>query len=304
MAERERDKVSDVPQKEALYNPVLKAFRDLGGSATMSELSVHIIRSMRLRDDILDELLPGGSEPRLQNRISWARNELKHCGYVENVSRGVWVLTKHGQETAEVDPTVVHRRAVEVVQGNKRTGQEDSDPSENEPDTGEYDEESAWRGHLRSLLLAMDPTAFERLCGTVLRRSGFTNTYETPKSRDGGVDGRGLLKLEGMISIPVAFQCKRYAGSVSAVEVQRLRGALRGQERGLFFTTGSFTGPAKREALEGDKVIDLIDGEDLLDLLRKLELGVKEFTQTTVDTNWWESNYGVSLENGSDEGDE
>lgn len=47
-------------------------------------------------------------------------------------------------------------------------------------------------------------------------------------------------------------------------------------DKGIIVTTGTFTSEAKKEAArDGAPPIELIDGEKLLDLLEKLELGVK-----------------------------
>lgn len=297
MTEVRRGRVSNLPTKEELYNPILTAFRELGRSASPQEIESRVINNLGLPDDVLDELTPGGW-PRLRVRLDWARFDLKNAGLLDSTQRGVWVLTEMGEGDDELPPNVILRISEEVMKERKRA-KKTEEPSQNEDlDTGPGGEDSAWRGQLKRILLSMDSFEFERLCVNLLRESGFSDPYGTAKSRDGGIDGRGLLKLHGMVSIPVAFQCKRYAGSVSADDVQRLRGALRGEEKGLFFTTGTFTEPARREAREGKHVIDLIDGDALMDKLEEFGLGVVQ--RTTVDTSWWESNYGVSLSDALD----
>ena len=57
-------------------------------------------------------------------------------------------------------------------------------------------------------------------------------------------------------------------------------------DKGLFITTGRFTPEARREASrDGAPVIELIDGDDLCELLRKLRIGVSVETveRVTVD---------------------
>jgi restriction system protein len=79
-----------------------------------------------------------------------------------------------------------------------------------------------------------------------------------------------------LISFQVLFQCKRYAGSVSAGTVRDFRGAMQGRaDKGLIITTGTFTADARREATrDGAPAIDLIDGEALCQLLKERQLGV------------------------------
>jgi len=65
-------------------------------------------------------------------------------------------------------------------------------------------------------------------------------------------------------------------------------------DKGLFITTGNFTKEATREATrDGAPAIDLIDGEQLLEKLKELGLGVKtekvEVEKVTVDSDWFSS---------------
>jgi restriction system protein len=47
-------------------------------------------------------------------------------------------------------------------------------------------------------------------------------------------------------------------------------------DKGLLITTGAFTTEAKREATrDGAPPVDLIDGDQLCDLLKQYELGVR-----------------------------
>ena len=55
-------------------------------------------------------------------------------------------------------------------------------------------------------------------------------------------------------------------------------------DKGIIVTTGSFTAEARREATrDGAHPIELIDGEKLLDMLEKLELGLKPVTTYEVE---------------------
>jgi len=150
-----------------------------------------------------------------------------------------------------------------------------------------YDDVVDWREKLRSVLLAMTPDAFERLTLRILRESGFTQVVVTGKSNDHGVDGKGIIRLHGIMSFHMIFQCKRYKGSVTPSEIRDFRGAMQGRaDKGLFITTGSFTQEAKKEAIrDGAPPLDLIDGDDLIDRLKDLRLGVTEKIIIDYDVN-------------------
>ena len=71
------------------------------------------------------------------------------------------------------------------------------------------------------------------------------------------------------------------------------RGAMVGRtDKGLFITTGQFTRDAISEASrDGAPVIDLIDGDLLVEKLKELGLGVSvEFKEeVTIDEDWFKN---------------
>lgn len=121
----------------------------------------------------------------------------------------------------------------------------------------------------------------------LLRESGFTRVTVTGRSGDGGIDGTGIVQIGGLLSFPVLFQCKRYSGSVGAGAVRDFRGAMVGRtDHGLIITTGTFTRDAATEAArDGAPLIDLVDGDQLLDKLKDLQLGVRITTRTVEDVS-------------------
>ncbi|HEY5064405.1 MAG TPA: restriction endonuclease [Xanthobacteraceae bacterium] len=158
-----------------------------------------------------------------------------------------------------------------------------------ERDSGEDEEEEeieealTWKERLLEALLAIEPSAFERLCQRILRESGFVKVEVTGRSGDGGIDGTGVLRLN-LLSFQVLFQSKRYRGSVGSSVVRDFRGAMVGRaDKGLIITTGTFTADARKEATrDGAPAIDLVDGDALCDLLKTLKIGVKVETVEAV----------------------
>jgi restriction system protein len=212
---------------------------------------------------------------------------LKKFGILENSTRGVWALTPKGSRIEKVDEQ-------EVVQFVRERIQKPKQPAE-ETELNESDFEHSWRDELLQTLLRMDASAFERLIQRMLRESGFIQVEVTGQSGDGGIDGKGIMRLGGLLSFHVIFQCKRYKGSVSPNQVRDFRGAMVGRaDKGLFITTGNFTKEAIREAtIDGAPAIDLIDGKQLLDKLKEFGLGVKtekvEVEKVTIDHEWFSS---------------
>jgi len=150
--------------------------------------------------------------------------------------------------------------------------------------------EIPWQDRLLECLLKMKPAAFERLCQRILKESGFIKVDVTGRSGDGGIDGRGTLQVNPLVSFKVLFQCKRYAKSVAPSQVRDFRGAMQGRaDKGIILTTGTFTAEARREGLrDGVPPIELVDGEKLLDMFEQLELGLKPILAYEVDRGFFD----------------
>jgi len=273
----------DIPTFDTLMNPLILVLKDLGGSGTIEEIDSKVAEAICLSDEQLEVLHDPtrGGQSEFEYRMAWARTYLKKYGVLENSSRGVWALTPKGTQLDQVNPKVVRR---EVQEQSKKT-------SIASPET--EDEETSWRDELVNTLQKMNPSAFERLAQRLLREAGFLQVEVTGRSGDGGIDGKGIMRLGGMLSFHVIFQCKRYQGSVTPSQIRDFRGAMVGRaDKGLFITTGNFTKEAIREATrDGAPAIDLIDGDQLVEKLKEFELGVRtkkvEIEQITIDSDWF-----------------
>lgn len=272
---------------DQLMNPTIQALHELGGSGTVEEIFAKVTQLVNFSDDQLEQLHnpERGGQTEVEYRLAWSRTYLKKFGILENSSRGIWALTATGRQTQKVNPAAVKRF---VQEQTKKTKQ-----SASEVEAQGADDENTWREQLLGVLLQMAPSAFERLTQRLLRESGFIQVEVTGRSGDGGIDGKGIMRLGGFLSFHVIFQCKRYNGSVSVSQVRDFRGAMVGRaDKGLLITTGNFTKDAIVEATrDGAPAIDLIDGDLLIDKLRELNLGVQarrvEVEQIEIDQNWF-----------------
>ncbi|MFZ4701178.1 MAG: restriction endonuclease [Candidatus Methylumidiphilus sp.] len=278
-----------IPPYRELFNPLLNALRNLGGSASSQEMEDMVGKDLNLLETDLEEIHKG-SQTKFSYNLAWARTYLKSYGLLENSSRGVWALTENGASTEKVNPSEVikfylQKNGRSTDQGglNKDGYSENSIPPEME-----------WQDTVIEVLKSMTPDAFERLCQRLLRESGFIQVEVTGRSGDGGIDGRGVVKIGGILSFHVIFQCKRYRDSVSSSAIRDFRGAMVGRaDKGLFITTGTFTRDARAEAQrDGAPPLDLIDGDELVVMLKQLKLGIEVneiiTEEVSVHKDWFE----------------
>jgi restriction system protein len=226
--------------------------------------------------EILHDPSKGGITE-IEYRLMWTRTYLKKYGVIDNSARMVWSLTTKGMKVDRV----VEKEVVKFVRDLMK--KEKEIPIEEEPN-----HKIEWQEELLESIQKMSPQSFERLIQRLLRESGFIQVEVTGRTGDGGIDGHGILRLGGLISFNVIFQCKKWQNSVGASQVRDFRGAMVGRaDKGLLITTGTFTKDAMKEATrDGAPAIDLVDGDQLVEKLKQLSLGVEtkkiEIEQVTI----------------------
>ena len=293
-----REKKIAYTYKELIV-PTYEALLKLGGSGTNDEICAQVIRDMNLPDEVVDEPHLGNiNQTELEYQLAWARTYLKNYGVIVNSGRSVWAITadytnKVQINAKEIVAYTVSKRAQQKPGGENVTDGKCVQPCDDDAsnDYEEYpDEIKPWRQKLSEILQNMDPYGFERLTQRLLRECGFSQVEVTKKSGDGGIDGTGKLKINGIFSFNVAFQCKRYKGAVSASDIRDFRGSLTTDiEKGVLITTGTFTKAAKEEASNpGKQQIDLIDGEEFINKIAEYGIGVREVKTYEVDEKFFE----------------
>ena len=300
---------NSLPEFTKWINPVLRALNELGGSARPREVVERVAKNENVPDDVLDQLNPAGGQ-RFPNQVHWARFYLADSGYIDRSKHGVWKLTDTGAALHPLDENAIDK-LIKAVQGRITAASKVSGPpiapdassskvigsspvqisldDEHNEVLAPEQEDGDYRVRLMHILRSLAPSGFERLCQRLLREAGFEEVTVTGKSNDGGIDGHGILVLNPFVSFHVLFQCKRYAGSVVPGQVRDFRGAMQGRaDKGLILTTGTFTVEARREAgRDGAPPIELVDGEKLIELFEKLELGLEPVTSYEIDESFF-----------------
>jgi len=283
------------------FGPVLDALRKLGGSGTPQEVSNCVAQTLNIPESKLNETIKSGAS-KFHNQVCWARQYLVWEGYIDGSLRGVWKLTKIGEEKRIdleearaiflkwVDINAQKRKKKNGVPQIQENDLDDTDGEENEID----DDSSInvdYRQRVLSYLRSMTPKNFERFCLLLLRVNKFENLELTGDSHDEGIDGKAILRINPFVSFKVLFQAKRYkqGNNVSRMQIADFRNAMIGRaDKGIFITTSKFTQEAAKEAnREGAPPVELVDSELLIEMLESSGLGLRPVTTFEVDREFF-----------------
>jgi restriction system protein len=294
MARRKQN--SKLPSFDELIIPTVKALMELGGSGTIEEINAQVYDIAKLPDDIL-QIQHGENDSRteIDYRLAWSRTYLRKFGLLENSSRGIWAISKPNIDISRLIYSEIVKSVREqnqIIQPKDKKQKKHQEGLVKEV-INEIESTEEWKEKLLNVLYNITPSAFERLAQRLLRESGFSQVEVKGKTGDGGIDGKGIVKVSGLLSFPVLFQCKRYKGTITPSQIRDFRGAMLGRaEKGLFITTGAFSRDAIKEATrDGAPPIDLIDGKLLCDKLKELSLGVTTIIIESIDIkNEWFNN--------------
>jgi restriction endonuclease Mrr len=161
-----------------------------------------------------------------------------------------------------------------------------------QPRSGGKQAENELRGRLRERLLGISYPAFGRCVQRLLTAMGYSGVlvereHFRGRNSSGGWDLEATART-GVTTAWLIAQVKQYREPVQKRYVDELRGTmLRADARhGLLITTSGFS-PAARQAAAAGRIapIRLVDGPELLNLLIRHKVGVRENASGTLETN-------------------
>lgn len=277
------------PEFIRFFHPILSILRESGATGTPAEI---VDRSIELAgvSEQEQQAVNKNGQSRIRNQVHWARQYLVWAGYLDSSRRGIWSLTEQGRsaDLSSLDPLHVFKK----VQKERTKAKKETKASEHLLDESVPDDEELvpHRVRILEIIRSLPPEGFERLNQRLLRESGFQHVSVTGRSGDGGIDGIGTLQVNPFVSFNVLFQCKRYKGAVTPSQVRDFRGAMMGRaDKGIIITTGTFTLEAKKEARrDGVPPIELVDGDALVEMFEKLELGLIPRQTFDVDERFFD----------------
>lgn len=266
------------PDAVAYIPRILAALRQMDGIAKAAAVKEAVVATMAEQHVRVDETQLQSGQTKYLNDMQWARMYLVNAELLEPVAvagHGVWKLTDKGWQVRLDAQT-----ALDIYNATAKKTKKVTDTTPAPDDDGQPELIQSWEAQLKNILTSLPHEGFERLCAQIMTKNGLHATKVTGQSGDGGIDGEGLMALDksGLVSVRVAWQCKRFKeGPIRAGMIRDFRGALdHATNHGIVFATCAFTADAVQDAaMPGKKLIRLVDLKALIDMLGEMELGVK-----------------------------
>ncbi len=271
-----------------LIKPILKVLQDAGGQLERSEIKERITdlddQIAEYAEKVTISKKKGNTYKEFNFKFNFAVKDLLFNGLVTFSRSSPVVLTEKGEnldlDTLDVWKIIeASKTHWEELKRNNKQKNFDIDDSEEESDAEdklieEFDE------RLLAAITKMSPKKFEAFSRALLNKMGVEFTEKGVQvSNDGGIDGYGYhVDSNDFRTTRVVIQCKRYNNGrpVSEKEINEFLGAMNKYQAdyGVFITSSRFTSAARTAAKEGSP-ITLIDGNKLVELIKRYELGVK-----------------------------
>ena len=259
-----------------IMGEVLKSMQALGGQVTRKEVKREIrdhseVISEEKVDEVKKSKKTGISYRPFDYRFNFAVKHLITTGFITTEDNRNLELSEKGRMVTleDFNPMRDVRAALTETL---------SDDKEEETEV----EEEPWRTELLVALAKMPPQKFEMFSRGLLINMGveLDDNIGVRYVGDGGLDGFGYITSDDFRTTRVALQAKRWDGKVSAPEIDKFRGAMDkyNAEYGIFITTSDFTREAMKTAKEGTRVITLINGDKICDLVAKYHYYVEPVT--------------------------
>lgn len=286
-----------IPDYQSLMLPVLKA---AAHEAVHTQTVVEALaEELALTAEEREELLPSGKQRTFDNRVHWAKSYLKQAGLLTYPRRGYFVATDEGRKVLASAPTRIDNNflkkydSFQAFQSRRgTTSREDTNPDTANDGTEATPDEilrTAYRQINASLAADLlervrtaSPLFFEQLIVDLLLAMGYGGASEDAaralgRSGDNGVDG--VVDQDPLGVDQVYVQAKRYAenNSIGAGDIRDFFGALnlKRAQKGIFFTTSSFSPSAAQTARDLGMRIVLIDGPQLAKLMIRYGIGCR-----------------------------
>ena len=290
-----------VPKANQFYRAVLEVTSKGSTSLSVKEIIEQITARFSLTEDDSADMVPSGTQTRVENRTYWAISKLKNAGLLVHTARGQSQITPRGRDflanhKGDIENSKLHQMRAANPKGSSKVelidDAEDITPDEQMAKSNTQHQEMLSDEILDSLK-EIPPTSFERLVIGLLERMGYGDGRPVGRSGDQGIDG--IINQDPLGLEKVYIQAKRWdTGQVGEPEIRNFSGSLiaQGANRGVFITTATFSSTAQQSAKNismGNQFVRLIDGRELAQLM--IQHGVGVVTEITYEVKKLDANY-------------
>ncbi len=270
--------------------------------------------TFKLSEQDIEEMLPSGTQSKLENRVNWALYDLFRAGLLARPVKGRYSISDQGKKVLKEPPPRIDREFLmqfpafkkfatahqkqpsAALTGSLTAAIETQQTPDEQIEQASHELNQTLLADIADQVAKMDPFRFEQLVVDLLSAMGYGGSREeagkvTKKSGDEGIDG---VINEDRLGLDVIYiQAKRWQGQVGRKEVQSFVGALAGKQahKGVFITTSTYSSNAVEFARAVPQKVILIDGERLGALMIEHNIGVsvaRTVQIKKVDTDYFE----------------
>lgn len=273
----------EIPKYHETFIPILKVLKD-GRIIRVNDLR-RLVQDQFYSDlpkELLEKKTKNG-DILILNRISWGKAYLKQAEMISQPERAMVQITDKGREVLRRGTLTLKELLSDKDFLANRKLKEDKnieDINENASpqdliDMGFRSIEAQIKADLLAKLKTIDPYYFQKVTLKLLEKMGYGNFLETSKSGDGGIDG--VINQDKLGLDKIYMQAKRYTDNkVREGDIRNFIGAMsRDASKGIFVTTSMFDERAIQKAHDAGQKIITIDGNMLVDLMYKYDVGVQ-----------------------------
>jgi restriction system protein len=279
-----------IPDYETLLYPILEFLSDRNVKRTR-EIINHVIDKYEISAEEIKITVPSNEKAKLiDNRVYWACTYLRKAMLIVSPQRGHNQITEDGLDILSQGLKQIDSKFLESLLKDKdEPGSGGEIILENNLLHKTPDEiigiqktiiEQSLAKDLLKNVSEMEPSQFEELAVDLLVAMGYGGPIENTinvvgQPGDGGIDG--MIKEDVLGLNTIYLQAKRWRKTVVPLgEVRDFAGALQAKHsnKGVFITTSSFSSDAYKFVNSIASKIILIDGENLVRLMIKYNLGV------------------------------
>lgn len=257
-----------------------KILQEAGGELRGKEV-IEKIRETVQFDDYEKHVYEKTGYVRWESILHFYTIDCMKAGFLRK-NKGLWILTNEGAEAIKLGPENLLNSANKIYRewnAQRKIESPESDIADISIEEASIDAGQAQKALLeqyegnantgiRDFINNKNAYEFQDLVAALLDAMGYHISHIAERGPDGGIDIVAYTDPLGTKQPRIIVQVKhRPSDSVASDAIQKLSGTLkRNTDVGIFVTSGQFSKPAIKEAINSREHIELIDFDRLIEL--------------------------------------